>query len=70
MSKADDYYGVVNDVNKLLGEVFETESKQNSWYYYPCYRGLDGLIPATQMRKGLEEARKVYGALKKMNNDS
>lgn len=67
MSKADDYYSVINEVNKLLVILFETESKQDAWYYYPCYKGLNGLIPATLMRKNIAEARKVRDVLLEMD---
>jgi hypothetical protein len=68
MSKADDFLSTINDVNRILKNVFGTESKQNAWYYYPV-SALDGLIPATLMRKSLADANKVYSVLRKMEKE-
>jgi len=66
MSKADDYYSVVTEVNEVLNRVFNDESAGNAWFFYPCYKGLNGDVPATNMRKGIEKAREVLKVLKEL----
>ena len=69
MSNADDYYSIVKEVNDLLEVVFDTESKANAWYCYPCYKnGLGGSIPKTLMHVNQDEARKIRDALIEMRD--